>query len=78
MVIKYNTKSLLQRRKSIVTLLQPLLDGLAIIAVATFFIKFFGGNLTQDYIILLLALLALLALLGVVAITYDRQAIYHQ
>ena len=70
MVIKYNTKSLLQRRKSIVTLLQPLLDGLAIIAVALFFIKFFVGNLTQDYIILLLALL------GVVAITYDRQAIY--
>ena len=72
MVIKHNTKSLLQRRKSIITLLQPLLDGLAIIAVALFFIKFFVGNLTQDYIILLLALL------GVVAITYDRQAIYHQ
>ena len=70
MVIKYNTKSLLQRRKSIVTLLQPMLDGMAILAVAYFFIQLFVGYLTQDYVILLLILLA------IVAIVYDRHAIY--
>ena len=70
MVIKYNTKSLLQRRKSIVTLLQPVLDGIAILAVAYFFIRLFVGYLTQDYIILLLILLV------IVAIVYDRYAIY--
>ena len=70
MVIKYNTKSLLQRRKSIVTLLQPVLDGIAILAVAYFFIQLFVGYLTQDYIILLLILLV------IVAIVYDRYAIY--
>ena len=51
-------------------MLQPMLDGVAILAVALFFINFFVGNLTQDYIILLLALL------GNVAIVYDRKAIY--
>ena len=70
MVIKYNTKSLLQRRKSVVTLLQPMLDGIAILAVAYFFIQLFVGYITQDYIILLLILLA------IVAIVYDRHAIY--
>ena len=70
MVIKYNTKSLLQRRKSVVTLLQPLMDGMAILGVAYFSIKLFVGYLSQDYIILLLILL------GIVAIVYDRHAIY--
>jgi putative colanic acid biosynthesis UDP-glucose lipid carrier transferase len=70
MVIKSNNKSLLQRRKSVVTLLQPLLDGVAIIGVAYFFIKLYIGYLNQDYIILLLILL------GIVAVVYDRHAIY--
>jgi putative colanic acid biosysnthesis UDP-glucose lipid carrier transferase len=70
MVIKSNNKPLLQRRKSVVTLLQPLLDGIAIIGVAYFFIKFYIGYLNQDYIILLLVLL------GIVAVVYDRNAIY--
>ena len=70
MVIKHNNKSLLQRRKSVVTLIQPLLDGLAIIGVAYFFIKLYVGYLNQDYIILLLILL------GIVALVYDRHAIY--
>ena len=70
MVIKHNNKSLLQRRKSVVTLIQPLLDGLAIIGVAYFFIKLYVGYLNQDYIILLLILLA------IVAVVYDRHAIY--
>jgi putative colanic acid biosysnthesis UDP-glucose lipid carrier transferase len=70
MVIKYNTKSLLQRRKSLITVLQPLLDSAAIVGVAYFFIKFYVGFLTQDYIILMLVLL------GIVAVVYDRYAIY--
>lgn len=70
MVIKYNTKSLLQRRKSLITVLQPLLDSTAIVSVAYFFVKFYVGFLTQDYIILMLVLL------GIVAVTYDRYAIY--
>jgi putative colanic acid biosysnthesis UDP-glucose lipid carrier transferase len=70
MVVKYNTKSLLQRRKSIVTVLQPLLDSAAIVGVAYFFIRFYVGFLTQDYIILMLVLL------GIVAVVYDRYAIY--
>ncbi len=70
MVVKYNTKSLLQRRKSIITVLQPLLDSAAIIGVAYLFIKFYIGFLTQDYIILMLVLL------GIVAVVYDRYAIY--
>lgn len=70
MVIKHNKKSLLQRRKSVVTLIQPLLDGMAIIGVAYFFIKLYVGYLNQDYIILLLILLA------IVAVVYDRHAIY--
>lgn len=70
MVIKYNTKSLLQRRKSLITVLQPLLDSVAIVAVAYFFVKFYIGFLTQDYVILMLVLL------GIVAVAYDRYAIY--
>lgn len=70
MVIKHNNKSLLQRRKSVVTLIQPLLDGLAIIGVAYFFIKLYVGYLNQDHIILLLILLV------IVALVYDRHAIY--
>ena len=70
MVIKHNTKSILQRRKSVVTLIQPLLDGLVILGVAYFFAKLYVGYLNQDYIILMLILL------GIVAVVYDRHAIY--
>ena len=47
-----------------------MLDGIAILSVAYFFILLFVGYLTQDYIILLLILLV------IVAIVYDRHAIY--
>ena len=70
MVIKHNSKSLLQRRKSVVTLVQPLLDGLIIVGVAYFFAKLYVGYLNQDYIILMLILL------GIIAVVYDRHAIY--
>lgn len=70
MVIGSKSKSVLQRRQSIVNLLQPLLDGLAIISVAGFFIQYNVGFLTQDYIIFLLVLL------GLVSVLYDRYAIY--
>lgn len=70
MVIRSNPRSVLQRRRGIVTLLQPLIDGLIIISVAWYFIKQDIGYLTQDYIILMLVLL------GLVSVMYDRYAIY--
>ena len=70
MVIGSKSKSVLQRRQSIVNILQPLFDGLAIIGVAGFFIQYNIGFLTQDYIIFLLVLL------GLVSVLYDRYAIY--
>ncbi len=70
MVIRSQSRSILQRRKGLANLLQPLLDGLAIIGVAWFFIQMNLGQLTQDYLILLLILL------GLVSVMYDRYAIY--
>ena len=70
MVIRSKYRSVLQRRRSLINVLQPLLDGLAIIGVAWFFIYLNIGYLTQDYIIFLLVLL------GLVSVTYDRFAIY--
>ena len=70
MVIRSKYRSVLQRRRSLINVLQPLLDGLAIIGVAWFFINLNIGYLTQDYIIFLLVLL------GLVSVTYDRFAIY--
>jgi putative colanic acid biosynthesis UDP-glucose lipid carrier transferase len=37
MVIRSKSRSVLQRRKGLVSLLQPLLDGIAIISAAWFF-----------------------------------------
>lgn len=70
MVIRSKSRSVLQRRKGLVNVLQPLLDGLAIIGVAWVFIKLNIGYLTQDYVILLLVLL------GLISVMYDRHAIY--
>ena len=70
MVIRSNYRSVLQRRRSLINVLQPLLDGLAIIGVAWFFTNLNIGYLTQDYIIFMLVLL------GLVSVTYDRFAIY--
>ena len=70
MPIRSKYKSLLQRRRSLINVLQPLLDGLAIIGVAWFFTNLNIGYLTQDYIIFLLVLM------GLVSVTYDRFAIY--
>ncbi len=70
MVIRSKYRSVLQRRRSLINVLQPLLDGLAIIGMAWFFIDLNIGFLTQDYIIFLLVLL------GLVSVTYDRFAIY--
>ena len=70
MVIRSKSRSVLQRRKGLVSLLQPLLDGIAIISVAWFFGIKNIGYLTQDYIILMLVLL------GLVSVIYDRYAIY--
>ena len=70
MVIRSKSRSVLQRRKGLVNLLQPLFDGIAIIAVAWFFAVSNIGYLNQDYIILMLVLL------GLVSVMYDRYAIY--
>ena len=70
MVIRSKHRSVLQRRRSLINVLQPLLDGLAIICVSWFFINLNIGYLTQDYIIFLLVLL------GLISVTYDRFAIY--
>ena len=70
MVIRSKSRSVLQRRRSIVNVLQPVLDGIAILLVAWIFIKVNIGFITQDYIIFLLVLL------GLVSVLYDRFAIY--
>ena len=70
MVIRSKSRSVLQRRRSLINVLQPLLDGIAILSVAWFFIEYNIGYLTQDYVILLLVLL------GLVSVMYDRFAIY--
>ena len=70
MVIRSKSRSVLQRRRSLINVLQPLLDGIAILGVAWFFIEYNIGYLTQDYVILLLVLL------GLVSVMYDRFAIY--
>ena len=70
MVIRSKSRSVLQRRRSLINILQPLLDGVAILGVAWFFIEQNVGFLTQDYVILMLVLL------GLVSVMYDRFAIY--
>jgi putative colanic acid biosysnthesis UDP-glucose lipid carrier transferase len=50
--------------------LQPLLDGVAIIAIAWFFVAAHIGFISQDYVIFMLVLL------GMVSVMYDRYAIY--
>ena len=70
MVIRSKSRSVLQRRRSLINVLQPLLDGIAILGVAWFFIEYNIGYLTQDYVILMLVLL------GLVSVMYDRFAIY--
>jgi putative colanic acid biosysnthesis UDP-glucose lipid carrier transferase len=70
MVIRSQSRPILQRRKGLVNLLQPIFDGLAIVAAAWFFAILNVGYLTQDYIILMLVML------GLVSVIYDRYAIY--
>jgi putative colanic acid biosysnthesis UDP-glucose lipid carrier transferase len=70
MVIRSQSRPILQRRKGLVNLLQPIFDGLAIVAAAWFFAIQNIGYLTQDYIILMLVML------GLVSVIYDRYAIY--
>ncbi|MES2636305.1 MAG: undecaprenyl-phosphate glucose phosphotransferase [Pseudomonadota bacterium] len=70
MVIRSKSRSVLQRRRSLINILQPLLDGVAILGVAWFLIVINIGFLTQNYVILMLVLL------GLVSVTYDRFAIY--
>jgi putative colanic acid biosysnthesis UDP-glucose lipid carrier transferase len=72
MVLRSNPRPVLQRRTGLVTLLQPLIDGLIILGVAWFFIHANNniGYLSQDYVIFMLVLL------GMVSVSYDKYAIY--
>ena len=70
MVIRSNSRSVLQRRKGLINLLQPLFDGIAITAIAWYFVVSYIGYINQDYIILMLVLL------GLVSVMYDKYAIY--
>lgn len=70
MVIRSKSRSVLQRRKGLVNLLQPIIDGIAIIGVAWFFVLAYIGFISQDYVIFMLVLL------GMVSVMYDRYAIY--
>ena len=68
---KYS-KALLQRRSSITQILQQFLDSASVIAIALGLIKLHTNKIANDapYVIMLLILL------GVLAITYDKFAIY--
>lgn len=70
MVIRSSPRPLLQRRTGLVTLVQPLLDGLIILGLGWLLYAMNVGVLTQDYIIFMLVLL------GIVSFMYDRYAIY--
>ena len=71
MVIRSKSRSVLQRRRSLINVLQPLLDGIAILGVAWFFIEYNIGYLTQDYVILLLVLLGLVSVLVTLRIMWQ-------
>lgn len=70
---KINSKALLQRRSSTGNMIQPALDGAAVIGITwgLVYLNFNKiGGLTTPYVIMLLVLL------GVLAVMYDRFAIY--
>jgi putative colanic acid biosysnthesis UDP-glucose lipid carrier transferase len=68
-----NSKTLLQRRSSLSQAIQQLLDSAAVIGITWWLIQhhfYHIGRITTPYLIMLLVLL------GVLAITYDKFAIY--
>ncbi len=65
-----NSKTLLQRRSSLSNMIQQVLDGAAVIGIAWGLIVHYIGGLYSPYMNLILVLLVVMAL------TYDRFAIY--
>jgi len=68
-----NQKALLQRRRNLSNMIQQVLDGAAVIGVTWWLVRhhfYYIGGITTPYIIMLLILL------GILAITYDKFAIY--
>lgn len=63
-------KAVLQRRSSVSNTIQAALDGIAVIGVALGLIKYNFGALTYEYTVLLLLLM------GILAVVYDRYALY--
>jgi putative colanic acid biosynthesis UDP-glucose lipid carrier transferase len=70
---KRNSRAILQRRNNLSNTIQQLLDGMAVIGVTWGLVKyhfFYIGGITSPYMVMLLVLL------GILAITYDKFAIY--
>lgn len=63
-------KAVLQRRSSVSNTIQAGLDGLAVIGVTLGLIEYHLGALTYEYTVLLLLLM------GILAVVYDRYALY--
>ncbi|ODB92819.1 undecaprenyl-phosphate glucose phosphotransferase [Candidatus Thiodiazotropha endoloripes] len=68
--VKQTDRSLLQRRNSLTTSFQALLDGLSVVVVLLALLFFLHGELTTHYVILAMALL------GSMSVIYDRMNIY--
>jgi putative colanic acid biosynthesis UDP-glucose lipid carrier transferase len=63
-------KAVLQRRSSVSNAIQAGLDGIAVIGVALALVEYHIGALTYEYTVLLLLLM------GILAVVYDRYALY--
>lgn len=64
------SRTLLQRRSSFSNMIQPALDGAAVIGIAWLLAFYFLGGLWSHYVVMLVVLL------GIMAVIYDRFAIY--
>ena len=65
-----NNRAVLKRRSSISNTLQAGLDGLAVIGITLGLVHWHFGELSKDYALLLLLLM------GILAVVYDRYALY--
>jgi putative colanic acid biosynthesis UDP-glucose lipid carrier transferase len=65
-----NTKTILQRRSSLSNIFQQLLDGSVVIGTTWALVTHYMGGFYNPYMIMLLLML------GIMALTYDRFAIY--
>lgn len=68
----HSQRSLLQRRKSLTTTLQAMIDGLIVLSTA-----YFGFYITQGFISTIDAVF-MITLLAIMGVTYDQMSIYRQ